>query len=401
VGAPGVRLAKASRSGGSLRRFLGRVHGLRSGIVFTRVFEDHEVDRRGLAIEPGDAVLVIASAGDKALDAVLWGAGRVTAVDSNVAQLHLLALKLAALRALDSDELDALFSRGRWAPARETYERRLRPLLDAPARRYWDRRIDIFDIGLHEHTTLGLATAGVGIGLRVLGGHRLAPTIMGAPDVEAQAVAYDRRFRPRYWNPVTRWLLGRAILMRAVARDPRERAVMRRERFAEWLEAGVSRVARTSLIRENPYWMPLLAGRPADPEHGLPWLRPASLESMRAAADRVRLVHGSVVDLLEAEPEGSYAAVDLSNVPDWLTPSDRVRLWRGLRHAVQPGGRVLLRSAFRTPPSPTEDGGADLELDGDLSDELTAAERTGIYASVALLRRTADEPAVATAHGRP
>jgi len=63
---------------GRRRRHLRlRLRALRSGIAYTRVFEDDETDRRGLALTSGARVLVIASAGDRALDAVAWGAGQV------------------------------------------------------------------------------------------------------------------------------------------------------------------------------------------------------------------------------------------------------------------------------------------------------------------------------------
>lgn len=384
------RLAHAGKAAAIRIAIRGRLHGLRSGIVFTRVFEDHEVDRRALAIEPGDAVLVVASAGDKAIHAVLWGAERVVAADINPAQLHLLALKLAALRALDHASLRALFADGRSATARASYAL-LRPALDAPVATYWDRWIGIFETGLHRHNALGLAIAGVGWGLRKLGGRALLPTIMAVTDPAAQGRVYDARLRRRYWNPWTRWLLGRAALLRPIVLDPQERAAMGRERFAEWLEARVSHVVRTSLVRENPYWWPVLTGRAMAAEHDLPWLRPESLDALRSAGDRISLEPGSLVDVVARAEPASFQAVDLSNVPDWLPATERTRLWAGLARAVAPGGRILLRSAFRTPPGPPDDIDA-LVPDAGLSAELTAAERTAIYASVLVVRRPATTP---------
>jgi len=370
-----------------------RLRALRSGIVFTRVFEDHEVDRRALAIERDDDVLVIASAGDKALDAVAWGAGTVVAVDSNPAQLHLLALKLAAVRSLDPDQLIELFSEGRSPGARAIYRGQLRPLLDQRACRYWDRWIGIFETGLHVHHPLGLAMASAGFGLRVLGGSLLVPAIMRVPDTAAQARAYERVFRRRFWNPVTRWLLSRTLVLRSVVLDPQERTALGSEGFAGWLETRVSHVVATSLIRENPYLMPILAGRPADPRFEVPWLRAESQGRLSDASVRVRLVEGSVVDVLAAAPAAAYDAVDLSNVPDWLGEADRLRLWDALGRAVRPGGRVLLRSVFAAPPAPRGRAAGLLIHDAPLSAELTDAERTGIYRSVVLFRRTVAEPA--------
>lgn len=363
-----------------------RVHGFHSGIVFTRVFEDHEVDRSGLAIEPGDTVLVVAAAGDKAIHAVLWGADRVVAVDVNPAQLHLLALKLAALRVLDAAAIRALFADGRSPSARSWYAR-VRPGLGDVERTYWDRWIGIFETGLHGHNALGLAIAAVGRGMRLLGGRKLLPMIMAVANPVAQAGAYDARFRHRFWNPWTRWVLGRAALLRPIVLDPQERAAMGRERFAEWLERRVSHVVATSLIRENPYWMPVLAGRPVQPEHDLPWLRPENLEQIRHAGDQIVLERGSVVDVVERADPASLAAVDLSNVPDWLPATERARLWSGLARAVRPGGRILLRSAFVVAPGPPPELAESFMTDPGLSAELVAAERTAIYASVLAVRR--------------
>jgi S-adenosylmethionine-diacylglycerol 3-amino-3-carboxypropyl transferase len=349
------------------------------------------VDRRALAVQRGDDVLVIASAGDKALDAVAWGARTVDAVDMNPAQLHLVALKVAAVRSLDPDQLVELFSEGRSPEIRAIYRVRLRPLLDEPARRYWDRWIGIFETGLHDHHPLGMAMASAGMGLRTLGGPLLVPAILRAPDTAAQARAYERVFRGRFWNRVTRWLLGRTLLLRSLVLDPQERAALGGEGFADWLEGRVSHVVTTSLIRENPYLMPVLAGRPAEPRFEVPWLRAESLGRLSDAAGRVRLVNGSVVDVLAAAPAASYDAVDLSNVPDWLDEADRVRLWDGVARAVRPGGRVLLRSVFAAPPAPHGPAARLLVHDAPLSAELTDAERTGIYRFVVLLRRTDDD----------
>jgi S-adenosylmethionine-diacylglycerol 3-amino-3-carboxypropyl transferase len=383
-----------------MRPLRRRLRALRSGIVFTRVFEDHEVDRRALAIERDDNVLVIASAGDKALDAIAWGAGSVVAVDSNPAQLRLVALKVAAVRSLDHGQLIELFSVGRSPAARAIYAARLRPLLDKPARRYWDRWIGICETGLHVHHPLGLAMASAGFGLRLLGGPLLVPAILRSPDTAAQARAYERVFRHRFWNPVTRWLLGRTLVLRSVVLDPQERSALGHEGFAGWLEARVSHVVTTSLIRENPYLMPILAGLPADPRFEVPWLRAESLGRLADAAGRVWLENGSVVDVLAAAPAAAYHAVDLSNVPDWLVEADRQRLWDALGRAVRPGGRVLLRSVFAVPPAPRGPAAGLLVQDAPLSAELTDAERTGIYRAVVLLRRTDGESAAGPAAGR-
>jgi S-adenosylmethionine-diacylglycerol 3-amino-3-carboxypropyl transferase len=381
-----LKVRRGARRGRRLRAPL-RLAALRSGIRYTRVFEDGETDRCALAVAPGARVLVIASAGDRALDAVAWGAGHVIAVDPVPAQLRLTALKVAAAGVLDSADLIALFSLGRHADARRLYAGLLRPRLAAVDQRYWDRWIGLFAIGLHEHHLLGRAVAMGGVLLRVIGGRTLRRMIDETLDSAAQARLYESRLRRRYWNPVTRWVLGRNTVVRLFTANRAERRGMLSGRFHEWLEPNMSRVVATSLVRENAYWMPIIGGRPVEPDHETAWLRPASIETLRTAPARVRLARGSVVDVVNALPAGSLDAAALSNVPDWLTASELEWLWVGLAHALAPGGRAVMRSTLQPPPRPPRAAVPALVIDEAASTELTLGERTGIFAAVTLLIR--------------
>ncbi len=215
-----------------------RLHGLRSGIVFTRVWEDHEVDRRALAVSPGARVVVIAGAGDRALDAVAWGAGEVTAVDLNPAQLRLAALKVAAAGMLESTDLIAMFSVGRRPGVARLYRHRLRPFLTSEERAYWDRFIGIFELGFHQHHPQGLRDVAGRLAAAPVGGRELRRVIAGAPDAATQARWYEGRLRGRYWNRLSRWLIGRSALMRWIVVHPGERELMRRQGFQGWLETA-------------------------------------------------------------------------------------------------------------------------------------------------------------------
>lgn len=355
------------------------------------MWEDHEVDRRALAIEPGARVVVIAGAGDRALDAVAWGAGEVTAVDLNPAQLRLAALKVAAAGTLESPDLIAMFSVGRRPGVARLYRRRLRPFLTSDERAYWDRFIGIFGSGLHQHHPPGLAMWLTGWLLRLIGGRELRHAVAGAPDVATQARWYEQRLRGRYWNWLTRWLIGRSALMRWVVVHPGERELMREQDFQVWLEAGISRAVEVGLVRENPYWMGFLAGRPAAPEFEDAWLRPGAVAAVRRAPEVIELRESSIVEHLESQPDASVDAVGLSNVPDWLNAVELERLWAAVARTLVPGGRAVLRTTFLVAPLPSGSVGDSLVLDRELSAVLTGLERTGIYASVCVLERATGE----------
>ena len=336
-------------------------------------------------------MVVIAGAGDRALDAVVWGAGEVTAVDLDRAQLRLAALKVAAAGTLESPDLIAMFSVGRRPGVARLYRHRLRPLLTSGDRAYWDRTIGIFETGLHQHHPPGLAMSfGAGM-LRIIGGRQLRRAIAAAPDVATQSRWYRHHLRRRYWNRLSRWLMNQTVLLRWFVVHPGERELMREQGFQTWLEAGISRSIGVGLVRENPYWMGFLAGHPAAPEFEDAWLRPGAQAALRRAPQVIDLRQASIVDHLESQPDASVDAVGLSNVPDWLDKAELERLWAVLARTLVPGGRAVLRSTYLRAPLPSGSVSGSLRFERELSAELSAMERTGIYASVCVLERATNE----------
>lgn len=108
-------------------------------------------------------------------------------------------------------------------------------------------------------------------------------------------------------------------------------------RFDEVLRRRLERTVGTHPNARNPLLWRLLAG--VDPP-GTPALR----------APGVRLVCDDVVHALERAPRGGYDAVTLSNVLDGPDPGFARRLRAAVRHAVRPGGVVVLRSAREPGP---------------------------------------------------
>ncbi|OXY92390.1 DUF3419 family protein [Streptomyces diastatochromogenes] len=256
------------------------------GLLFGRMYEDWGVE---LAVfpPPGARVLCIASAGDTA--AALAAAGyEVTAVDVNPVQLTYARERLAGA-ATREGTAEAVMRLGRGTAAR---------LLPA-----W-RRAE-----LHDFLALD------------------------------DPVEQLRRWRAELDTP------GLRRLMRVALRPGGALAVALRPSFAGVVPPRFDEVLRRRLERtvgrhpnaHNPWLWRLLAG--AEPP-GTPPPR----------APGVRLVHDDVVHALEQAPCGSYEAVTLSNVLDGPGPDFARRLRAAVRHAVRPGGVVVLRSAREPGP---------------------------------------------------
>lgn len=352
------------------------------GIVFTRAWEDDRLDSELLAVAPGERALVVASSGDTALALAASGAD-VTAVDVNPDQLRLVALKLAAARALEPATLHRWFEVGRDLAAPATYREHVRAFMAPDDAAYWDSAIGMVASGLHEGTGVGRPFARLGWIAR-LAQPGLAQTIETAPDVAAQAEWWRRTARRRLFGPVTHFIAARTTVLAPFVPNPHELERARRGGWSHGLEARIDGVVASVLVRRHPWWRPALSGRPADPGDGAAWLDPERLRILAAGALRLSLVHGDLADVLRAQPAGSLAAISTSNVPDWLDAAAIADLAAATLGALAPGGRVLVRRIVRP-------AGVDPFVEAGLvrdpvSDGLVARERTALYEAVDLFR---------------
>jgi S-adenosylmethionine-diacylglycerol 3-amino-3-carboxypropyl transferase len=351
-------------------------------LVFTRAWEDDRLDLAALAIQPGDRALVVAGAGDLALAAAAEGAAAVIAVDQNPAQLHLVSLKTAAAVALDAETRYRLLEVGRERAARSIYRDALRPSLETDAAAFWDREWELLEHGLHTASGVGRAFGRLGRVARFLA-PSMARAIETARTPGEQLAYWRAHVRGRLFGRWTHWLFAHTPLLAPLAPNRLELRRMRQRGYSRALEARVDRVIGRTLIREHPWWRPVLSGRPAAVGHGAAWLDPERAGAVAAGAGRIQLIEGDLLDVLDRQAAASLDVVSVSNVTDWMEADARPKLRSALVRALAPGGRVIARSILE------EDalGGDGLARDP-ISDELAATERTALYGRVDLLRPT-------------
>src|ERR1051326_5535235 len=108
-----------------------------SQIRYAQCWEDADILLEALDVQPGDACLSIASAGENTLSLLTRNPGRVIAIDMNAAQLACLALRVAAYRELDHAGLLELVG-SRPSQRRHALYLCCRSQLSAADRAFWD-----------------------------------------------------------------------------------------------------------------------------------------------------------------------------------------------------------------------------------------------------------------------
>ena len=307
-----------------------------SEIRYAQCWEDADVLLQGLAIQPGDTCLAIASAGDNALAMTSCRPARVIALDLNPAQLACLGLRVAAYRDLAHGELLELLG-ARPSHRRQVLYRRCRTQLSPEHRRFWDAHAAQIEAGI--------GSAGKFERYFALFRTRILPLVHRRRTVERLLQGGTRTEREAFyaqtWNS-WRWrLLFRLFFSRFVmgrmGRDPS---------FFRYVEGSVAqrilartRYALTALDpAENPYLQWILNGRYTT---ALPYaLREEHFEAIRANLDRLEWHLLSVEDFLDRQRGEAIQRFNLSDIFEYMSDANYHRLLERLLEAAAPGARL-------------------------------------------------------------
>jgi S-adenosylmethionine-diacylglycerol 3-amino-3-carboxypropyl transferase len=373
-----------------------------SSLLYNACWEDPACDRQALRLGGTDEVLVITSAGCNALDYLLCGPRRVTAVDANPRQNALLELKVATIRSCADDEVFAMFGAGRHPGARELYGDRLRAQLSPAAQAFWDRRINWF-VGrggdsFYFHGLSGLVARLMRAYLRTRPGLRPAIVrLLACNDLAEQVEVYDREVAPRLWTPFLSWAISRQTTMSLIGVPPAQTrevaaqhdgAAPAAHSVAGFIRACIERVFRLLPLSTNYFWTCYMRGgytRDNCPEY----LRPANLAALRGGLlDRLEIRTDTVAGLL-ASDERPFSRFVLLDHQDWMgahRPHDLGKEWDLLLQRARPDALTIFRSARAEPPwlpaVRLADGtrlGERLRFDRTLASRLHEQDRVGTY----------------------
>jgi S-adenosylmethionine-diacylglycerol 3-amino-3-carboxypropyl transferase len=307
-----------------------------TGIRYAQCWEDADVLLQALDVQPGDVCLSIASAGDNALALLSRAPARVIALDLSPAQLACLELRVAAFRQLPHAELLELVG-STPSDQRLALYQRCRPMLTASTRAFWDTHL----IEIKQ----GIGGAGKFERYFALFRQRILPLVHTRQRVRAllrggdpgqRRAFYDSQWDTWRWRLLFRVFFSRFVMGR-LGRDPS---------FFSYVEGSVSQrileraryALRTLDPAANPYVQWILTGRHTT---ALPFaLRPENFDSIRAHLDRLEWRCQSVEDFLDRQEPGTIDRCNLSDIFEYMSAENSLRLMEKLARCGRPGGRL-------------------------------------------------------------
>jgi S-adenosylmethionine-diacylglycerol 3-amino-3-carboxypropyl transferase len=323
-------------------------------LVYTQIWEDPVADLAALQLPLGSTIVTISSGGCNALSYLTAQPAQVYAVDLNEAHLSLLKLKLAGIRAFSGyAQFWQFFGEAASPSNSDLYRDRLRPMLDAEARAYWDKRNIIgrprhayFTDGFYRHGMLG-RFIGLAHLVAKLARIDLSALLKAKSDAPQRLEALDRLNRV-FHSPLARLLTGTPALLFSLGIPPQQRALLGGG-------APLNEVLHERLLRlinghpnETNYfaWQALNRSYPGPGDRCLPpYLQRGQFERMRNGAGLIIPVHANLRQFLESLPAREVDAVILLDSQDWMAPDEICALWNAIDRTGSDKVRVIFRTA--------------------------------------------------------
>jgi S-adenosylmethionine-diacylglycerol 3-amino-3-carboxypropyl transferase len=318
--------------------------------------------------------------------------GKVTAVDLNHTHVALVKLKKAAIEAnLSYEQFFQFFGIAQSRQNVQLYETRLKPVLSADVRAYWEqktwfkRRIDMFASGFYRHGLLGQLIGLIHFAARVQG-VRLED-LLSQPDQESQVDWFDRHVAKIFDSWWMKKLCSSPMALYNLGIPPSQHAALcdhEPKSMAQVLKARARNLATVTPIRENYFAWQAFARR-YDPtgESALPpYLMASAYDTLKTNIDRLHVAQNNYRSALAEMQPNSVDAYVLLDAQDWMSKQELQALWHEISRTARPGARVIFRTAGNDSPVAaclSEALSVFWKRNGPRSESLGKKDRSGIY----------------------
>jgi S-adenosylmethionine-diacylglycerol 3-amino-3-carboxypropyl transferase len=307
-----------------------------SGIRYAQCWEDADVVLEALALRPGDRCLSVASGGENSLSLLACGPSAVIAVDISPAQLALVELKRAAIRALDHATAIAFIGLAPCADRMRIF-RDIRAALPSRSAEFWDAHPADVVSGVcvrgRFERYLALFRRVV---LPLVHSRDENAALLEPRPPEARRRFFEDVWNNRRWRALTRVFFSRTVMGR-IGRDPSFFRFVEGD-VAASISARVERALTEGEPAANPYLHWIVQGHYGDM---LPhaW-RAENFDAIRRHIDRLELRQQSAEAALAQAPNDSLDRFNLSDVFEYVSAPSAERMFDDIARCGRAGGRV-------------------------------------------------------------
>jgi S-adenosylmethionine-diacylglycerol 3-amino-3-carboxypropyl transferase len=322
-------------------------------LLYGQNWEDSALEIAALDIRSSDRVIAVAGAGCTTLALLAQGPQSLHAVDRNLAQLHLLRLKLAAVCHLPPGQA-AGFLGGVPADQRLAALNALSPKLERDTASFWEKRGEQIAQGVISQGRVERFFWLIRRLLRLVHSRRRIEQAFEQVTLDAQ-----RRFYNEHWDTAG-W---RALFLRAHKRildrvlDPAFYQYVDGRGLSRDLRDRAERCMTTLPIRSNYFLSWILRGYYGDEDAERPYyLGAGAAVALQQHQGALQTHCGDLRAFLRAMPDSSGDKFYLSNVCEWLPDEELGPFFEEVGRVARDGATVCYRALMvdRSRPASVE-----------------------------------------------
>lgn len=306
--------------------------------------EDWRSETRALSLQPNDHVLCITASGDRPLNLLTRPCQKMTCVDANPMQNHLLHLKIAAMTSLNYPDYLAFLGLQASDNRYKTLQKFSSKLSSEDAK-FWLNQQKMINKGVIYQGAVERLTKIGAKGLRIFRGKKIE-RLLAMKDISEQQQFIKNEWNTYLWRKLFEVALN-PLVSRCLIEDPglntTSEAINPGKYIFERLHKGLERE-----FVHNSVLISLILKGTVSSEAFPPYLTPAAIPKIKSHLATIESKTMDIVEYLESISEPTFDAFSLSDVASYLSSSKFERLLKGIVRTAKPGARFCLRQFLST-----------------------------------------------------
>lgn len=285
-------------------------------IAYSTCWEDFKLVKKGLKLKEGDKLLSISSAGCNILNALLCKPKKVLAIDINPNQLHLLKLKIVAIKNLEHHQFIELLG---VTPSekRITIYKNIRKELNEETKKFWDKNVKLIEEGITYNGRQERYIKLLGKYVRFLKGEEKIKNLVTTPTVKEQLEYFNKNIKDFSWNLFYDLVYCKPVMI--VVKDKLVFNQVKSDSYGKRFRERVEDFFRHVPVKNNPFSSLALLGYYLNENYYPEYLKQQNFNLLKENVDKIRIKKGSIQDILHGLNENCYNKFNLSNVLDWIS----------------------------------------------------------------------------------
>ncbi|MDN3505044.1 MAG: DUF3419 family protein [Rhabdochlamydiaceae bacterium] len=337
--------------------------------------EDWRTEQKALQIKSDNHIVCVTASGDRPLNLLSLDCAKITAVDANSTQNHLLDLKKSAMKNLDYysyiEFLGLTSNQKKKILPRKVFED-----LNPESKEFWIKNMKMIEKGIIYQGQLEKSCANFSKFIYLMRGMR-ASKLTSFDDIEDQRKYIIKSWDKPFWRNTFKLFLNPKYSKYYID-DPGLCAYVSNDiNPGEYIYDRMNQSLKSYLAKENPLFSLVLNGRVEKAGYS-PYIMQEHCVNIKKRLDRLHYKSENMIDFLESQEEGSIDRFSFSDIASYMDEKSFNRMLRAMIKAAAPGARFCARQ-FLSDHSLDDDVKACLYRDEQLEQELEKEDRCFVY----------------------